>query len=143
GLLVLSAWALGVLNSHRSFFLPYFAPVLWNAAIIAALMGIAGGASLDGLLMAVAWGALAGGLLPFLVQLPWVLRVNRELGFRGGFRTPEFRRAVTNAGPAIVSRGVVQLGGYLDLFFATLLAIGAPGMLRYAQTLYLLPVALF
>ena len=34
GILVLSAWALGVLNSHRRFFLPYFAPVLWNAAII-------------------------------------------------------------------------------------------------------------
>ena len=27
GILVLSAWALGVLNSHRRFFLPYFAPV--------------------------------------------------------------------------------------------------------------------
>ena len=34
GVLVLSAWALGILNSHRHFFLPYFAPVLWNAAII-------------------------------------------------------------------------------------------------------------
>ena len=26
GILVLSAWALGILNSHRNFFLPYFAP---------------------------------------------------------------------------------------------------------------------
>jgi len=39
GVLVLSAWALGILNSHRKFFLPYFAPVLWNAAIIAAQAG--------------------------------------------------------------------------------------------------------
>jgi putative peptidoglycan lipid II flippase len=38
GVLVLSAWALGILNSHRRFFLPYFAPVLWNAAIIGALV---------------------------------------------------------------------------------------------------------
>src|SRR5690606_12963581 len=37
GLLVLSAWALGILNSHRRFLLPYMAPVLWNVAIIAAL----------------------------------------------------------------------------------------------------------
>jgi len=38
GLLVLSAWCLGVLNTHRRFFLSYAAPVLWNGAIIAALM---------------------------------------------------------------------------------------------------------
>src|SRR5690606_17732053 len=34
GILVLSAWALGILNSHRRFFVSYIAPVLWNAAII-------------------------------------------------------------------------------------------------------------
>ena len=30
GVLVLSAWCLGILNSHRRFFLPYAAPILWN-----------------------------------------------------------------------------------------------------------------
>src|SRR5256885_14036331 len=34
-LLVLSAWCLGVLNSHRRFFLSYASPVLWNGALIA------------------------------------------------------------------------------------------------------------
>src|SRR5690625_2033066 len=38
GLLVLSAWCLGILNSHRRFFLSYVAPVLWNIAIIVALV---------------------------------------------------------------------------------------------------------
>jgi putative peptidoglycan lipid II flippase len=42
GVLVLSAWSLGILNSHRKFFIPYFAPVLWNAAIIAALVALNG-----------------------------------------------------------------------------------------------------
>src|ERR1044072_4765904 len=37
-LLVLSAWCLGVLNSHQKFFLSYAAPVIWNVAIIAALV---------------------------------------------------------------------------------------------------------
>jgi len=41
GLLVISAWCLGVLNSHRRFFLSYVAPVLWNSAQIAALVGFA------------------------------------------------------------------------------------------------------
>src|SRR6185437_4224935 len=34
-LLVLSAWCLGVLNSHHRFFISYTAPVAWNVAIIA------------------------------------------------------------------------------------------------------------
>src|SRR5438132_10818660 len=38
GLLVLSAWCLGVLNSHRRFFLSYSLPVVWNLAIIATLV---------------------------------------------------------------------------------------------------------
>ena len=39
GLLVLSGWCLGILNSHRQFFLSYVAPVLWNIAQIAAVVG--------------------------------------------------------------------------------------------------------
>jgi putative peptidoglycan lipid II flippase len=34
----LSAWALGILNSHRKFFVSYTAPVLWNAAMITVLL---------------------------------------------------------------------------------------------------------
>src|SRR4051812_9375759 len=34
GLLVMSAWCLGILNSHRRFFLSYSVPVLWNLIII-------------------------------------------------------------------------------------------------------------
>jgi putative peptidoglycan lipid II flippase len=142
GVLVLSAWALGIQNSHRRFFLPYFAPVLWNAAIIAALVGFASRLDLDGLLFAAAWGALLGGVLQFAVQLPAVRKLERELklGFDGG---PAFKDVVKRAGPAILGRGVVQLSTYLDLVLASLLAIGAVARLRYAQTLYLLPISLF
>src|SRR6266704_5647089 len=38
GLLVLSAWCLGILNSHRRFFLSYAAPVVSSAAMIAAMI---------------------------------------------------------------------------------------------------------
>src|SRR5947208_6689994 len=45
GLLVFSAWCLGVLNSHRKFFMAYAAPVLWNVAMVAALIGFHRGRS--------------------------------------------------------------------------------------------------
>jgi putative peptidoglycan lipid II flippase len=143
GLLVLSAWALGILNSHRQFFLPYFAPVLWNAAIVATLIGFGSRLDLDALVVAAAWGALLGGALQFAVQLPAVWKLDRQIRLGAGMREPAFREAVRKAGPAIMGRGVVQISGYLDLVLASLLAVGAVARLRYAQTLYLLPISLF
>jgi putative peptidoglycan lipid II flippase len=143
GVLVLSAWALGVLNSHRKFFVPYFAPVLWNVAIIAALVAFGARRDLDALLMAAAWGALIGGFLQFGIQLPWVIRLDREIRINSGRAEPGFKEAVRNALPAIAGRGVVQLSTYVDLVLASLLAIGALARLRYAQTLYVLPISLF
>jgi putative peptidoglycan lipid II flippase len=143
GMLVLSAWALGILNSHRRFFVPYFAPVLWNAAIIAALVAFGTRGELEALLMAAAWGALVGGLLQFGIQLPFVLEVGREIRLNTGRNEPGFKEAVRNALPAITGRGIVQLSTYVDLILASLLAVGALARLRYAQTLYLLPISLF
>jgi putative peptidoglycan lipid II flippase len=147
GFLVLSVWALGILNSHRRFFLPYFAPVVWNSAIIGALFwagGLGGGgASLERLLFAACWGALAGGLLQFLVQLPGVARVLR--GFRLSFSTgvPGVKEALGAFGPVVAGRGVVQLSGYLDVFLASYLAAGALAALSAGQMLYTLPISLF
>jgi putative peptidoglycan lipid II flippase len=144
-LLVLSAWALGVLNSHRRFFLSYVAPVVWNGAIVATLVWamLGGPRDAERLLTAACAGALAGGLLQFLVQLPSVLR---ELGgLRPSLSTSVegVREALGAFGPAVAGRGVVQLSSYLDQILASLLAVGAVSALGYAQLLYLLPVALF
>jgi putative peptidoglycan lipid II flippase len=143
GILVLSAWALGILNSHRKFFISYTAPVLWNAAMIAVLVLF--GTRLDqrGLVIALAWGALIGGALQFLVQLPWILRVERSLRINADPRTEGAATVVRNAGPAIMGRGVVQLSGWLDMALASFLFEGAVAALGYAQTFYMLPVSLF
>ena len=143
GTLVLAAWTLGILNSHRKFFVPYVAPVLWNAAMIATLLVWGGRLDTHRLVVALAWGALVGGGLQFALQLPWVLRLERHLRVRWDLKLAGVREAVRNAGPALLGRGVVQVGSYLDLVLASLLATGAVAALGYAQTLYLLPVSLF
>jgi putative peptidoglycan lipid II flippase len=143
GLLVLSAWALGILNSHRKFFVPYVAPVLWNGAMISALIFFGGRISLNRLVVALAWGALIGGALQLAIQLPWVLKLEKRLRPSLDHRLASVREAIRNAGPAIAGRGVVQLSGYVDLLLASLLAHGAVAAIGYAQTLYVLPVSLF
>ncbi len=143
GVLVLSAWSLGVLNSHRKFFVSYVAPVLWNAAMIATMVIFGARLLQPSLAIALAWGALAGGMLQFLVQLPWVLKLERSLHIRWDLKLEGVRTAVRNAGPAIAGRGVVQLSSWVDLVLASVLAVGAVASLTYAQTLYLLPISLF
>lgn len=142
GLLVLSAWCLGVLNSHRRFFLSYVAPVVWNLAIISALVWAGDGTAQYDLAMIAAWGSVAGSLLQLAVQLPTVLRLLG--GLRPGPLLAEPVRAVIrNFGPVFVGRGVVQISAYVDTLLASLLPTGAVAAVSYAQVLYTLPVSLF
>ncbi len=142
GLLVLSAWCLGVLNSHRRFFLSYVAPVGWNVAIIAAHVGFGDGIAQYRLAMIAAWGSVAGSLLQVAVQLPTVLRLLG--GLRPGPLLGEPVRAVIrNFVPVFVGRGVVQISAYVDTLLASLLPTGAVAAVSYAQVLYTLPVSLF
>ena len=142
GLLVLSAWCLGVLNSHRRFFLSYVAPVVWNLAIIAALVGFGGDIGQYDLAIIAAWGSVAGSLLQFAVQLPTVLRLLGGLR-PGPFNAEPVRAVFRNFVPVFVGRGVVQISAYVDTLLASLLPTGAVAAVSYAQVLYTLPVSLF
>ncbi len=143
GLLVLSAWCLGILNSHGRFFLSYTAPVIWNVAMIATLLAFGGRVDLPSLAWWLAWGSVAGSALQILVQLPSVLRLARGLRPRLDTRSPRVREVIRNFGPAFVSRGVVQISAYVDALLASLLPTGAVTGLFNAQILYTLPVSLF
>src|SRR5690348_4023614 len=143
GLLVLSAWCLGVLNSHRRFFLSYAAPVLWNLAIIVSL--VAFGARRTGYPLAemAAWGSVVGSLLQLGVQLPTVARLLEGLRPRLARGSAPVAQVLRNFGPVFVGRGVVQISAYVDTVLASLLPTGAVAGLSYAQVIYTLPVSLF
>jgi putative peptidoglycan lipid II flippase len=143
GLLVLSAWCLGVLNSHRKFFLSYAAPVIWNAAMVATLLLFGGSRDLDHLAIAVAWASVAGSALQVAAQLPWVLRLAPRLKVTLRAQSEHVRTVIRNFGPVLISRGVVQISAYVDQILASWLPTGAVAGLANAQLLYLLPVSLF
>jgi putative peptidoglycan lipid II flippase len=142
-LLVLSAWCLGVLNSHHKFFVSYTAPVAWNAAIIAALVFFGNRMDLSSLAAATAWGSVIGSALQFSVQLPTVLKLIHH--FRPVFTlaSTHVRQVLNNFFPVFMSRGVVQISAFVDAFLASFLGQGAVVALNYAQSLYTLPVSLF
>lgn len=143
GILVMSAWCLGVLNSHGRFLLSYTAPVAWNAVIIATLIFFGGRRDLNQLAITVAWGSVVGNLLQLGVQLPSVLRLAGHLRFRPALDSPDVNTVIHNFGPVFVSRGVTQLSAYVDQFLASWLPAGSVALIGYAQNLAVLPVSLF
>jgi putative peptidoglycan lipid II flippase len=143
GLLVLSAWCLGVLNSHRRFLLSYASAVMWNAAMSATLLIFGPGAELSRLAIVLAWGSVAGAALQFLVQVPVVWRVAPDLRPSLDTASVHVRAIGRNFVPVLVSRGVVQVSAYIDALIASLLGTGAVTGLQNASTLYTLPVSLF
>jgi putative peptidoglycan lipid II flippase len=145
GILVMSAWCLGVLNSHRKFFLSYIAPVLWNAAMIAAMVAFGHRLDQTSLAVALAWGTVAGSLLQLGVQLPFVFRYAKNLRFAFATSLPSVQTVLKTTSPAILGRGVVQVSAYIDQFIASFLQnpTGAVSILGFAQTIYLLPISLF
>ena len=143
GLLVLSAWCLGVLNSHHRFLLSYAAPVIWNVAMIGTLALWGRSASLPALAVFLAWGSVVGSLAQVVVQVPVVLRVAPSLRLAFDTTSEHVRAVGRNFLPVLVSRGVVQISAYIDALLASLLPTGAVTGIANAQLLYTLPVSLF
>src|SRR4029450_6523892 len=144
GFLVLSAWCLGVLNSHRKFFLSYVAPVVWNAAQIAALVAVGlTTTNTRTLAYAVSWGVLIGGILQFGIQIGPVRRLLGGVRLSLDTANASVRSVLARFGPVVMGRGVVQIMGYVDLVLASYLATGSVASLQYALVLYLLPISLF
>lgn len=142
GVMIVAAWCLGVLNSHRRFFLPFAAPVLWNLAQIAGLF-VGEWAGWSPLVEVLAWSTLVGSVLQLGVQLPEVKRILGRVRPRLDWSLEPVRRVVRNAVPVIGSQGIFQLSSFLDLVLASVLPTAAIGGLYYAQRLAYLPLSLF
>jgi putative peptidoglycan lipid II flippase len=147
-LLVLSAWCLGVQNGHRKFFLSYVSPVVWNGALIACALWF-GAETASGrtgefaFAERLAWAAVVGSALQLLVQLPLVWTLLKSLTPALDLTAPGVRQTLGAFGPVLLGRGSVQISAYLDQVLSSFLGPSLVSALAYAQTIYLLPVALF
>jgi putative peptidoglycan lipid II flippase len=143
GLLVISAWCLGILNSHGRFFLSYASPVALNLVMIAALLGFGPRVAQANLVTWVAWASVAGSAVQVGVQLPVLSRLERKLRVSLDVRTRNVRIVLANFFPVFLGRGVVQISGYVDQWLASFIIGGAVAVLGYAQNVSMLPISLF
>ncbi len=119
------------------------APVLLNVGIVAAVLTLAGRLSY----VSLGIGVLIGGLLQFLVQVPFVRRLARADGARLSFLAarssdPDFRRAAGLTGPVVVSSAVQRVGVIVDRTIASFLLPGSISSLYYSFRLVHLPYAI-
>ena len=143
GVLVLGAWCLGVLNSHRRFLLSYTAPVAMNAAMIACLLAFGGHTAQEPLSVDLAWAFVLGSVLTFLVQLPRVLQYLPDFRPVLEVHSQHVRKVISNFWPIFLGRGVVQVSAFVDSAIASWLPTGSLADLNYGQFIALLPISLF
>lgn len=143
GLLVISAWCLGILNSHHRFFLSYVAPVFSNLAVVGVLIFFRHEPLQTHLAVYAACGLVLGSVLQLLAQLPLALKLIPKLQLGLKLKLKSVREVIKNFVPVVISRGVVQISAYIDSILASFLPSGAVAALGYAQAIYILPISLF
>jgi len=152
GLMVVSAWCLGILNTHRRFFLPYAAPALWNVAGIAAMVAAGAWVASHGLppdrqlyrvALALAWGTVVGAVLQIALQLPACWRLLGGIALRISLSPEGVRDVITAWLPLLVGAGVAQLSGFVDTVLGSFTGPGGVSALGYAQLVQVLPISLF
>jgi putative peptidoglycan lipid II flippase len=142
GLLILGAWAMGVLHAHGRFMWPNLAPVFLSAVSALSLVLLLdrwGRPPIELL----AWGTTAGGLVQLLVQLPASARVLG--GLRASLRWGDagVRRVLALFAPMLLGTGLAQLNALVETQIASFLDPEAVATLQYAVRLHTLPLSLF
>jgi putative peptidoglycan lipid II flippase len=143
GMLVMSAWCLGILNSHRRFLLSYMAPVAMNMTMITATVLFGRRLPETQLVINLAWASVLGSILQFAVQLPSVLELLPAFRPVLDVTSENVRTVIRNFGPVSLSRGVVQISAYIDQMIASFLGPVAVSTLGYCQVISILPISLF
>jgi putative peptidoglycan lipid II flippase len=137
----LFALSMGILNSRRHFFAPAIAPIFLNLSIIASVFLFYH--ALERPVLALAFGVLAGGVIQFIFQIPFLLRYGIHFRFNFNFRHPAIKRIGLLMVPGLIGTAVYQLNVFIDTIFASFLRTGSVSYLYFADRLMEFPLGIF
>jgi len=137
----LFALCMGILNSHRHFFAPAFAPIFLNICIILSVFSFYH--YFQKPVMALAIGVLAGGVSQFLFQIPFLLKKGIRFRFNFNFRHPAIKRIGSLMIPGMIGTAVYQINVFIDTIFASFLPGGSVSYLWFADRLMEFPLGIF
>lgn len=128
----------GILNSFKRFLIYSIVPLVYNLSIIFGTIFFADRFGVYG----VVWGVVAGSLLHWLIQFPFV----RSLGFKFSFETNFRHPGVIKIGRLMLPRTIGLGAAQLILVFFTALASAWPGSIAYfnlANNIQTMPTVVF
>jgi putative peptidoglycan lipid II flippase len=131
----------GILNSYDRFAVPAFTPIWLNITLIASALLAA--PMFDQPAFALAWGVLIAGVLQFIFQIPFLLRIHMLPAPKVDWHHPGVRKILKLMGPAIFGVSVSQINLLLDTMLATFLPTGSVSWLYYSDRLSELPLGVF
>ena len=129
----------GILQSHHMFFIPAFAPVIYNLGIISGILLFSGTVGLWGPVIGVGIGAF----LFLVIQIPPLIK----LGYRQRLTMDVKNEGVREIGKLMLPRtaglAVSQVDTTVDLMLSSLLGARMVTVFSFAQQLQQLPIGLF
>ncbi len=139
-----AAFASGLLNSVKSFFIPAVSPVLFNLGIITAgLISTKLTHSPPKYALAMSIGVIIGGLLQVVFLWPFVRKHDFKFSFRIDFHHEQLKKLSKLLVPVALSTGFSRLTLFVNTFVASFLGNGAIALLNYAFRIMNLPLGLF
>jgi len=137
----LFALCMGILNSFRHFFAPSIAPIFLNISMIASVFFFYH--TFQKPVMALAVGVLAGGVIQFFFQIPFLLKKRISFRFNFNFRHPAIKRISSLMIPGLIGTAVYQLNVFIGTIFASFLPGGSVSYLYFADRLMEFPLGIF
>ena len=136
---------MGMLNSLHRFFMPAFAPAMFNIATIFCAFAVVPLMPAIGLppIAAIAFAVLLGGLGQIVVQWPVLRREGFQYSLIVDFRDSELREVLRLMIPGTLGLAAVQINVFVNTYLATTQQEGSVSWLSYAFRLMYLPIGLF
>ncbi|UCH81715.1 MAG: murein biosynthesis integral membrane protein MurJ [Nitrospiraceae bacterium] len=137
----IAAFAKGILNSLKQFFVPALAPMFLNLSIISAALLFAPRFTQP--LLAIGIAVSLGGALQVAIQIPSLVKERFIIRPALIMSHPGLKKIRTLLLPAIIGMGVAQINIFVSTIFVSYLSGGAATYLYYAMRFVHLPIGIF
>lgn len=145
--LMFVSWAavlMGALNTFKIFFIPAFAPVTFNVAMITAIIFGSSWCIERNInpIYALGWGVLVGGLFQFLFQLPALMKQKLGPTLKVELINENTKEIINRLGVGSIGIATNQINIIVNTILATGTVVGAVSWLSYAFRLFQFPVGI-
>ncbi len=140
-LIVMVAFAGGILNSHKKFALPAATPILLNVSLILSVIYLRDNFAVPEKSLAV--GVLIAGVVQLIVQIPALLKLGLFPRFRFGFKDEKVKKVMKLMVPTLFGSSVAQINVLLDTIIATWLVAGSVTYVYLSERLLEFPLGIF